>query len=173
VLDKFLVHPLSNFHTSDLDLVSKHDGGWQIIYHFSAPFAHSINDYIDPQSYSIHNLTPEALMSKIDLKNTFHLISVRPDDWNLLGICWRKEFYVDTCLPFSLRSAPHIFNQLSTSIHWILQHSYGVQHLLHYLDDFFIHWPSCFTRVPKKSLIYVYSTVQLNCNFMHVWKHNA
>jgi len=32
-------------------------------------------------------------MSKIDLKNTFRLITVRPNDWNLLGICWRKQFY--------------------------------------------------------------------------------
>jgi len=54
-----------------------------------------------------------------------------------LGICWRNQFYVDTCLPFSLRSAPYLFNQLSIAIHWILQHSYGVQYLLHCLDDFF------------------------------------
>jgi len=33
--------------------------------------------------------------------------------------------------------APYLFNLLSTAIHWILQHSKGVRHLLHYLDDFF------------------------------------
>ena len=80
-------------------------------------------------------------MSKIDLKNAFRLIPVRPEDWNLLGIRWRDQFYVDTCLPFGLRSAPYLFNQLSIAIHWILQHSYGVQHLLHYLDDFFTAGP--------------------------------
>ena len=69
-----------------------------------------------------------------------HSISSRSDP-NLLGICWRHQFYVDTCLPFGLRSAPHIFNELSTSIHWILQHTYGVQNLLHYLDDFFSAGP--------------------------------
>jgi len=76
-------------------------------------------------------------MSKIDLKTAFQLIPVRPEDWNLLGICCRDQFYVDTCLPFKLHSAPCLFNQLSIAIHLILQHSYGVQHLLHYLDDFF------------------------------------
>ena len=81
-------------------------------------------------------------MSKIDLKNAFRLIPVRPEDRNLLGICWRNKFYIDTCLPFGLRSAPYLFNQLSVAIHWILQNSYGVQYLLHYLDDFFTAGPA-------------------------------
>ena len=54
---------------------------------------------------------------------------------------------MDTCLPFGLRFAPYLFNQLSIAIHWILQHSYSVQHILHYLDDFFTvgpaHSPQC------------------------------
>ena len=128
----------------------KHDSGWRTIYHLSAPHGNSINDYINlddytlsycsvDDAYAILNLLGTGtLMSKIDLKNAFHLIPVRPNDWNLLGICWRNKFYVDTCLPFGLRSAPFIFNQLSVAIHWILQHKYSVSHLLHYLDDFFI-----------------------------------
>ena len=70
-------------------------------------------------------------------KNAFRLIPVRPEDGNLLGICWKKQYYIDTCLPFGLRSAPSLFNQLSTAIHWILQHRYHVRHFLHYLDDVF------------------------------------
>jgi len=81
-------------------------------------------------------------MSKIDLKNAFRLIPVRPEHWNLLGICWRNQIYADTCLPFGLRSAPYLFNQLLIAIHWILQQSYGVQYLLHYLDDFFTADPA-------------------------------
>ena len=154
ILGPFRHPPLPNFCTSGLGLVPKHDGGWRIIYHLSAPHERSINDYIDPTEYSlsyctiddaykiINTLGPGAVMSKIDLKNAFRLIPVRPKDWNLLGVCWRGQFYIDTCLPFGLRSAPHIFNELSTTIHWILQHSYGVQHLLHYLDDFFTAGPA-------------------------------
>jgi len=149
ILGPFDQPPLPNFRTSGLGLVPKHDGGWRIIYHLSAPFAHSINDYIDPLAYSLsyctmddaftilNTLGPGALMSKIDLKNAFCLIPIRPDDWNLLGISWRHKYFIDTCLPFGLRSPPYLFNQLPIAIHWILQHSYGVQHLLHYLDDFF------------------------------------
>jgi len=74
--------------------VPKHDGKWPIIYHLSAPFSQSINNFIDQHSYSLSYMMPElgpgALMSKIDLKNTFHLMAVRPDDLKLLGICWHN-----------------------------------------------------------------------------------
>ena len=52
------------------------------------------------------------------------------------------QFYVDTCLPFGVRSAPYLFNRLSEAIHWILVNKYGVRHLLHYLDDFLTAGPS-------------------------------
>ena len=61
---------------------------------------------------------------------------MRQQDWNLLGIYWKSHYYIDTCLPFGLRSAPFLFNQLADAIHWILQNNYEVYYLLHYLDDF-------------------------------------
>ena len=45
-------------------------------------------------------------------------------------------------LAYSVRSAPVLFNRLSDAIHWVLQHNYGVMHLLHYLDDFFTAGPA-------------------------------
>ena len=41
-------------------------------------------------------------------------------------------------LPFGLRSAPYIFNQLSDALEWVLRHNYGLSNILHILDDFFI-----------------------------------
>ena len=41
-------------------------------------------------------------------------------------------------LPFGLRSAPFLFNQLSDGLEWILKNNYGIQHVIHILDDFFI-----------------------------------
>ena len=149
ILGPFDTPPLPDFRCSGLGLVPKHDGGWRTIYHLSAPHGNSINDYINPEDYTLSYCSVDdayailnllgtgALMSKIDLKNAFRLIPVHPNDWNLLGICWRNKFCIDTCLPFGLRSAPFLFNQLSVAIHWILQHKYSVCHLLHYLDDFF------------------------------------
>jgi len=114
MLGPFPAPPLTNFCTSGLGLVPKHDGGWHIIYHLSAPVGFSINDFIDPSMYSlsycsvddayefINQLGPETLLSKIDLKNAFRLIPVCPADWNLLGIHWKQQFFIDTCLPFGL-----------------------------------------------------------------------
>ena len=122
--------------------------GWHIIYHLSAPDGFSINDFIDPFTFSlsycsiddaytiINKLGPEALLSKIDLKDAFRLIPVQPSDGNFIGIFLKQNFYVGTCLPFSFRSAPYLFNHLSTALHWILEQNYGVDHLLHYLDNF-------------------------------------
>ena len=90
ILGPFQTPPLPNFRSSGLGLVPKHDGGWRVIYYLSTPALHSINDYIDPDSYSltyctiddaysiINKLGPNALLSKINLKDAFRLIPARP-----------------------------------------------------------------------------------------------
>ena len=78
-----------------------------------------------------------ALLAKVDLKNAFRLCPVRSDDWHLLGIRWRGQFYVDKCLPFGLRSAPFLFNMVADSLEWILRYHFHQQYCFHYLDDFF------------------------------------
>ena len=175
ILGPFPTPPLPNFRTSGLGLVPKHDGGWRIIYHLSAPTTHSINYFIDPLMYSlsycsiddaytiINKLGPGTLLSKIDLKDAFRLIPVRPTDWNLLGIHWQQNYYIDTCLPFGLRSAPYLFNRFSSALHWILEHNYGVQHLLHYLDDFFTVGPAD-SDVCEHSL----NAMLMLCNILNV-----
>ena len=126
-----------------------------IINHLSAPAGDSINDYIEPLDYSLQYATIDnaiaicyklgkgALMAKVDLKNAFRLCPVRPEDWHLLGIYWRNNFYIDKCLPFGLRSAPFLFNMVADALHWILQHYFGrTSNLFHYLDDFFFAGPA-------------------------------
>ena len=149
VLGSFKTPPLPNFHCSGLALVHKHDGGWHAIYHLSTPYGSNINDSIDPGAFTLSYCSVDdtfaivsalgkgTLMAKIDQKNVFRFVPVRPEDWNLLSVQWRNQFYIDTCLSFGLRSAPFLFNQLADAIHWSLQHNHGVRHVLHYLDDFF------------------------------------
>ena len=116
--------------SSGLGLVPKHDGGWPIICHLLAPALYNINDYIDPNSFSltyctiddaysiINKLGTNALLSKIDHKGAFRLIPVRPEGWNLLGIQWFQRFYADTCQPFGLRSIDSfLLNRISDAIH--------------------------------------------------------
>ena len=46
-----------------------------------------------------------ALMAKFDLKSAYQQVPVHPDDHWLLGMEWRGQLFVDTALPFGLRSA--------------------------------------------------------------------
>lgn len=92
ILGPFPSPPLPNLRCSGLGIIPKHDGGWRIIYHLSAPHGTSINDFIDPEQYSlsyctvdnafaiVNSLGKGALMAKIDLKNAFRIIPVRPED---------------------------------------------------------------------------------------------
>ena len=77
-------------------------------------------------------------MVKTDLKSAFCLLPIHPDDWNHLGSYWQSQYCVDLYLPFGLRSAPYLFNQISDALEWILKHNYGLQYIMHILDDFFI-----------------------------------
>ena len=75
-------------------------------------------------------------MAKIDLQSAFRMVTVHREDWDLLGIYWQNHYYVDTCLPFGLRSAPYLFNQFARA--QILQTNYDMPHLIHYLDDYLV-----------------------------------
>ena len=48
---------------------------------------------------------------------------------------WEGDLYVDTVLPFSLRSAPKIFSAIADTVEWIALRA-GVSKLIHYLDDY-------------------------------------
>lgn len=127
-------------------------GKWRMIYHLSAPAGQSINDFISKEnlSFSLHyasvddatsilsRLGKGALLAKVDLKSAFRMVPVHRDDWELLGIYWKQAYYVDTCLPFGLRSAPYLFNQFAEALQWILQNNYDFRWLIHYLDDYLI-----------------------------------
>ena len=84
-----------------------------------------------------------ALMSKLDLSDTFHHILVHPADWELLGSSWPIEIdssittahFVDAYLPFSLPSLPSLFLKFAYSLTDVM-YSCGVFPVLHYLDDF-------------------------------------
>ena len=120
---------------------------WRLIVDLSHPQGKSVNNGISKELCSMTYITIDdaaqrimglgrgTLMAKIDIKSAFHLIPVHPADRHLLAMAWRDVVYIDTCLPFSLRSAPKIFNILADLLEWILKHL-GVTFVLHYLDDF-------------------------------------
>ena len=79
---------------------------------------------------------PGALLAKIDVRHAFRLLPVHPAaDRHLLAMSWKGDLFIDTCLPFGLRSAPKLFNVLADLLSWILEKK-GISPLIHYLDDF-------------------------------------
>lgn len=63
-------------------------------------------------------------------------MSVHPDDHQLLGMKWQGALYVDTVLPFGVRSAPYIFTCIADLVEWIATQNYEVTFMMHYLNDF-------------------------------------
>ena len=76
-------------------------------------------------------------------ESAFWLIPVHRDDWELLGMFWNRQYYFDKVLPFGLRPAPCIFNQLSDTIEWILLNRFSISFVYHILDDFLTVEPLC------------------------------
>ena len=145
--------PVPNTRCSGLGVVPKKDGDWRTICYLSSPPGASINDFIDPQQYSLryctidsaitilNSLGPGALMGKMDLKNAFRIMPVRREDWHLLAIHWDGAWYLDKCLPFGLRYSLARFNQLAEALVWIMRRNRGVPHIINYLDHFFTAGP--------------------------------
>lgn len=138
--------PLPDLQCHPIGMVpKKHSVEWRTIYHLSYPEGGSINVHIPKDPYSLQyvrvddaiailrSLGPGSFMAKTDLKSAFRLMPIHPEDWNLLGIYWQSQY-----LPFGLRSAPFLFKQISDALEWILKHNYGLCHVIHILDDFFL-----------------------------------
>ena len=142
-------------HISRFGVIPKQHqpGKWRLIVDLSHPSGHSVNDGIPKPLCSLSYITVDsaiaeilklgrgALLAKVDIKSAFRLLSVHPADRHLLAMTWNEQIYIDTCLPFGLRSAPKLFNILAEFLSWILEQK-GVRPLLHYLDDFLIISPA-------------------------------
>ena len=146
---------VEGLHFSPFGVIPKghQTGKWRLIVDLSSPHGRSVNDGIDSElctlSYmrvydvakTILALGRGALMAKVDIRNAYRLMPVHPDDRLLLGMEWQGQAYVDTALPFGLRSAPKIFTALADLLEWIFRRG-GVDHVDHYLDDFILLGPA-------------------------------
>lgn len=57
-------------------------------------------------------------MVKVIIDQAYHRIPVHPDYRGLLGMRFEGVTYVDTVLPFGLRSAPKVFNAVADALEW-------------------------------------------------------
>ena len=147
--------PFPHFRISPLGLVPKKtESEFRLIHHLSFPQGSSLNDGISSEFTSVSYATVEdaihtirtvghsCFMAKTDIKNAFRIIPMQPQDYNLLGICWRGFYYYDHCMPMGCSSSCKTFEIFSSAIEWIAQEKLHVDHILHLLDDFLIVSPS-------------------------------
>ena len=137
------------FQVSPIGIIPKKHkpNKWRLIVDLSSPKDRSVNDgiaiewstlgyaTIDHLALLIHKLGRGTLMVKADIKEAYRMVPVHPHDRWLLGMKWEGRLYMDTVLPFGLRSAPKIFSAVADAAQWILVKA-GVNYMLHYLDDF-------------------------------------
>ena len=122
---------------------------WRLILDLSHPTGRSVNDGISRElsslSYAsvdqaverILELGPGTLLAKCDIKQAYRNVPVHPEDRFLLGMEFEGRTYVDTTLPFGLRSAPKLFTALAEALEWCVKRK-GLEWLLKYIDDFLI-----------------------------------
>ena len=71
-------------------------------------------------------------LAKFDIQSAYRIVPVYPTDRYLSGMMWNDQLYVDTALPFNLRSAPKIFTAVADALQFIMQKN-GVHRIMHYL----------------------------------------
>lgn len=113
---------------------------WRLILDLSSPEGRSVNNSIPSEwstlsyvsvDYVVDQLldrTGEVWLAKMD-------VLVHPEDRWLLGMEWQGHTYVDTALPFGLRSAPLLFTVLADMAQWVMEQR-GVTWVAHYIDNF-------------------------------------
>ena len=54
-----------------------------------------------------------SLLAKVDIEAAYRLVPVHPQDRVLQEVRWNDSIFVDSMLPFGLRSAPKVFNVIA------------------------------------------------------------
>lgn len=158
--------------------IGKYSGKPRLIVDLSSPHENivhqSVNDMIDKDSCSlsyvriddaiqiIQNLGRYTTMCKTDISDAFKLMPVLPSQWHMFCIKWRTNYYFYTKLAFGCRSSPRIFDNLSQAVCWIAKNIFGIEFILHLLDDFitFEHPHKCGQR-NMDLLYYIFDTLKI------------
>ena len=150
VLGPFPPASLGGIQVSPLGIIPKKGSNkWRLILDLSSPEGCSVNDGISPELCSLSYISVDdaaravvrtgrgALLAKVDIKSAYRIVEVHPEDRPLLGMQFDGLLFIDSVLPFGLRSAPKIFNALADALEWTIRQA-GVGTVFHYLDDFLI-----------------------------------
>lgn len=143
-----LPHLHSAYRASPLGAFQKRNSGKvRPIHDLSWPPGRSVNDGINKYEYPLCYVTVDdamklctkfetPYMAKMDLESAFLYVTVRKEDRHLLGFSWESEYYNFSALPFGLKSAPKLFDEMATALEWIMKARGASEDTIHYLDDF-------------------------------------
>lgn len=126
----FPPHLAPSVHINHFGVIpnKRQPGKRQLITDLSFPEGASINDAIDPALCPLKYITVNqvaqqaillgkgSLIAKIDIKAAYRLILVAPQQRHFLGMSWKNQIYVDSMLPFRLRSTPKVFNAIADAL---------------------------------------------------------
>ncbi len=144
--------PLPAFYSNPLGVVFKKGKPKpRVVHHLSWPRtaeSTSVNasildfpvalDAFDRALEKVKQIGAGCYMSKIDIESAYRCIPVRPEDWPLLGLEWKGNFYFDIVMQFGITSATAIFEWYSSAAQYIAARSCAVKHMVHYVDDFML-----------------------------------
>ena len=121
--------PFSTLQISPLGLVpKKKPGEIRVIHHLSNPEGTSINDGISKDLCTVQYQTIDdaiklvkhygksSLLSKTDIENSFRLVPINKQNYDLLGFSIDGKFYHEKTLPMGLSYSCKLFEQFSTVI---------------------------------------------------------
>lgn len=138
--------------------ISKPDGSFRLIFNLK-----ELNLFIKTEHFKLEdwrtarNLIRYGIfMSKIDLKDAYHLIPIHSESRKFLRFNWNNKLYEYCCLPFGLSTAPRIFTKIMRVVIKKLRESGNLSVI--YLDDILLfgtNYNSCLksTLQTKRLLI--------------------
>ena len=118
----------------------------------------SINDSIPPENMLddaisiIQRQGKGCAMAKTDVRSAFRIVPVHPSDYPLLGFQWKEKWYYDKTLPMGCSTSCLIFEDLSTTMKWVVKNKLQILDIIQILDDFLIidkSLDTCGTKLNK------------------------
>jgi hypothetical protein len=58
---------------------------------------------------------------KTNIKSAFRLLKIYPGDFNLLGIMFLDQYYIDKCMPMGCSISCSTVEIFSTFLHWAVE----------------------------------------------------
>ena len=137
-------------HYSPLLSRPKPDDTRRVIVNMSYPYGASLNDKISNTHYdgvdftlkypsvedilnTVQDLGNDVLLSKIDISRAFRNLRVDPLEYDVLGLQWKGNAYLDISIPMGMKTGSALCQRMTDVIRHIMQ-SKNVR-VFNYIDD--------------------------------------